>query len=356
MMDIKYQVFVSSTFQDLELERRVVIEQILNLGHVPVGMEVFQVGDEAQWSYIKRRISECDYYVVIVAERYGSEQDDKSYTQMEYEFAIDRKIPTVAFLLHEESRKSWPQCRIEFEKKDKVNSFRDLCSNKMVKFWKNSDDLGAKVIATLVELIREKPGIGWVRGDSVATTAVLNEIARLSEEKRILQFKVKKYEDESNDFSIPAEFLHLITKPVNIPVIKFTPEFGAEDVTDLNVLYIFLSLKKTFSLGCEVSDLSYEIFLLYNGLTVGREFFHNLLAEFSSWNLIDFTHFGVQEKKRYRLTDYGKRIHSPPPDQAGRGMARCGKPRRASARRSVMKAQASTPRRRQVSRTLMVAA
>ena len=49
-------------------------------------------------------------------------------------------------------------------------------------------------------------------------------------------------------------------------------------------------------------------------------------------------------------------IHSPPPDQAGRGMARCGKPRRASARRSVMKAQASTPRRRQVSRTLMVAA
>ena len=50
------------------------------------------------------------------------------------------------------------------------------------------------------------------------------------------------------------------------------------------------------------------------------------------------------------------RIHSPPPDQAGRGMARCGKPRRASARRLVMKAQASTPRRRQVSRTLMVAA
>src|SRR4029453_16302173 len=37
-------------------------------------------------------------------------------------------------------------------------------------------------------------------------------------------------------------------------------------------------------------------------------------------------------------------------------MARCGRPRRASARRSVMKAQASTPRRRQGSSTLMVAA
>src|SRR4051794_14085219 len=50
------------------------------------------------------------------------------------------------------------------------------------------------------------------------------------------------------------------------------------------------------------------------------------------------------------------RIHSPPPDQTGRGMARWGRPRRALARRSVMKAQASTPRRRQVSSTLMVAA
>lgn len=96
-MEKKYQIFVSSTFQDLREERRAVVEQILNLGHLPVGMELFQAGDETQWSYIKRRISDCDYYVVLLAERYGSESKGKSYTQMEYEFALKRKIPIIAF-------------------------------------------------------------------------------------------------------------------------------------------------------------------------------------------------------------------------------------------------------------------
>ena len=72
-MDKKYQIFVSSTYRDLEEERRKVIEQILNLGHIPVGMVLFQAGDETQWGYIQKRIVECDYYIVLVAERYGSE-------------------------------------------------------------------------------------------------------------------------------------------------------------------------------------------------------------------------------------------------------------------------------------------
>ncbi|WP_376703412.1 DUF4062 domain-containing protein [Mesorhizobium sp. ISC25] len=69
-------------------ERRSVIEAVLNLGHIPVGMEAFQASDDTQWDYIKRRIDDSDYYVLIVAERYGSELKGKSYTQMEYEYAV----------------------------------------------------------------------------------------------------------------------------------------------------------------------------------------------------------------------------------------------------------------------------
>lgn len=36
-MDVKYQIFVSSTYADLVDERRSVIESVLNLGHIPVG-------------------------------------------------------------------------------------------------------------------------------------------------------------------------------------------------------------------------------------------------------------------------------------------------------------------------------
>jgi Domain of unknown function (DUF4062) len=69
---IKYQVFVSSTYRDLKDERDQVIKAILELGHMPVGMEMFSAAEEDQWQVIARKIDEADYYVLVLAHRYGS--------------------------------------------------------------------------------------------------------------------------------------------------------------------------------------------------------------------------------------------------------------------------------------------
>jgi hypothetical protein len=85
----KYQIFISSTFEDLTEERRLVTEAILSMNHIPVGMELFAAGNEDQWTFIKNRIQESDYYIVIIAERYGSiGPKGISYTEMEYRYAI----------------------------------------------------------------------------------------------------------------------------------------------------------------------------------------------------------------------------------------------------------------------------
>jgi Domain of unknown function (DUF4062) len=39
-MNVKYQIFVSSTYEDLKDERAEVIKACLNLGHIPVDMEM----------------------------------------------------------------------------------------------------------------------------------------------------------------------------------------------------------------------------------------------------------------------------------------------------------------------------
>ena len=70
--DKKYSVFVSSTYQDLIGERAVVSQALLELSCFPAGMELFPASDEAQWGLIERAIDQCDYYVLIVAGRYGS--------------------------------------------------------------------------------------------------------------------------------------------------------------------------------------------------------------------------------------------------------------------------------------------
>ena len=87
-MNKKYQVFISSTFTDLKDERKEITRVLLEMDCIPTGMEMFQASDDNQWQVIKRVISLCDYYLVIIAGRYGSvhPKTKKSYTQMEYEY------------------------------------------------------------------------------------------------------------------------------------------------------------------------------------------------------------------------------------------------------------------------------
>jgi hypothetical protein len=57
-MQKKFQVFVSSTYIDLVGEREDTLKSILDLGHIPAGMEGFHAADQEQLTYIKRIVDE----------------------------------------------------------------------------------------------------------------------------------------------------------------------------------------------------------------------------------------------------------------------------------------------------------
>ena len=73
---------------DLKSERQQVVKAILEMGHIPVGMEMFSAADEEQWKIITRQIALTDYYVVIIVHRYGSTAGAVSFTEKEYDFAV----------------------------------------------------------------------------------------------------------------------------------------------------------------------------------------------------------------------------------------------------------------------------
>jgi Domain of unknown function (DUF4062) len=97
--EIIYTVFVSSTYEDLREERAEVQKALLKLGCMPIGMELFGSADEDTWEFIKRQIAESDYYVVVLADRYGSlAPDGVSYTEKEYDYAREIQKPILAFV------------------------------------------------------------------------------------------------------------------------------------------------------------------------------------------------------------------------------------------------------------------
>lgn len=174
MVDKRYQVFISSTSEDLQDERQVVINALLEASFIPVGMELFNAATENSWPVIKRLIDGCDYYVVIVAGRYGYQlpETGKSYTQIEYEYARETGKRRLAFLhRHPERIVSQHTDHIGVSAR-KLKSFRRLLESELlVKYWeKSGDELARQVVTSLNNEVILFPQIGWVRGDSPITT------------------------------------------------------------------------------------------------------------------------------------------------------------------------------------------
>jgi hypothetical protein len=193
-MNIKYQIFVSSTYEDLKDERNEVIRACLKLGHIPVGMEMFNAADEEQWQVITRTIDQCDYYVVIVAHRYGSTTPDGiSFTEKEYDYARAQGIPTLGFVIHD--RAAWPRDLMETDRENqaKLDRFKAKVKGRMVQFWNNGTELQAQFVTSLGTTINLKPSRGWVRapegGADVAQTIsnLAEENARLRQELQELR-------------------------------------------------------------------------------------------------------------------------------------------------------------------------
>ena len=170
IMKKKYQVFISSTYEDLKEERAAVTQCLLNNNCIPVGMEQFPASNMSQMEYIKKMLDDCDYYILIIGGRYGSLDDDGiGYTEKEYNYAIQKGIPVMAFVNAHPEKLPNEKCEQTDAGREKFKAFRNRVwkNKKLVKGYENIGDLKTYVVDAINAAIRECPGIGWVRGDSI---------------------------------------------------------------------------------------------------------------------------------------------------------------------------------------------
>lgn len=172
-MSKKYQVFVSSTYKDLKEERLAVTQHLLKMGFIPVGMEQFPASNMSQMEYIKMMLDDCDYYLLILAGKYGTvDTDGVGFTEKEYDYAIANGIPVMSILIKDIGKLENSKCEETDAGRALLQNFRNkVAASKMVDFYTDIGSLTSAVGAAIFRCVRDFPAKGWIRGDSADSSA-----------------------------------------------------------------------------------------------------------------------------------------------------------------------------------------
>lgn len=218
IMNKRYQVFVSSTYSDLQEERHEVIETIMQIDCIPAGMELFPASNDEQFEFIKKVIDDCDYYILIIGGRYGSEDfEGISYTEKEYRYAKSKGIPILAFIHGNPENIPFGKAEQDTAKREKLEKFKEeVCKNRLIKYWDYTKQLPGMVALSLIQAIKMYPQQGWVRGGNFDNIELLEQInaLRLENEKYkncIVELKdiMEKEPDSELILSDGAELIEL---------------------------------------------------------------------------------------------------------------------------------------------------
>jgi len=282
-MNSKLQVFISSTYQDLIMERQAAVEAILKSGNIPAGMKLFIAGDKSQWEVIQRWISDSDIYMIILGGRYGSIEPNSglSYTELEYDFAVNSGKPYFAIVIDKDALegkvKAFGSSVLEKDNPDKLKSFRTKVLNKMSSFFADHKDVKLAVLETVPQLASEYELKGWVRATEIPDTkALADELSRLHAENRELLEKLTtqaKQLDKSRPSTSATEkefeelFDLLASMKLDVRKAKHSFANASQVPNELSVLDLALSFKDILMNGVTnqmgISDLqSFAFFTL----------------------------------------------------------------------------------------------
>jgi hypothetical protein len=149
------KVFISSTFLDNTLRRKVVEDVVIRAEMVPIGMERFTASPRPAVSECMRLVAECDIYVGILAHRYGWIPDgyDRSITELEYDAARRAGKPCYVFVVDESVpvslRDELDQGDDRWVKQAKLQAFKQKCANDLMPAPFIEANLGVLVLQAL---------------------------------------------------------------------------------------------------------------------------------------------------------------------------------------------------------------
>lgn len=193
-MKKKLQIFISSTFSDLQTERQSAVEAVLRAGHIPAGMELFSAGNESQLEIIKRWIDESDVYMLILGGRYGSieKATDLSYTEIEYQYALQKNKPVFAIVASESLLKAKVKKFgvevMERKNVEKYDVFKELVLSKICRHFSDNNEIKLAILESILDIQSRFNLNGWVRFEEMPDiSALLSQLSTLQDDNNRLK-------------------------------------------------------------------------------------------------------------------------------------------------------------------------
>ena len=312
MNNVKYQVFISSTYSDLSKERKQVLDILLMADCIPAGMENFVATDDEQFNVIKKVIDMCDYYVLILGKRYGSVNDRTgiSYTEMEYNYAIDKGIPVLVFAMDDSVEVDADKTEIDDIKRGKLAEFKNKAmTNRLASVWRDQSDLMGKVAVAIMQAKSEIKRPGWHRGNDEEKERLLREIELLKKENEELKQagfskNSKNVDDVLKDGFYDKEMVFHYTEKMIIITANSTIDKKVLTIT-LDKMFKYISVRIT---GIKrIHEFRDAVSSFVSGYNVEEQDALILKNKYGRLGLIE-CYLGKDDIEMIRLTNLGKKI------------------------------------------------
>lgn len=165
-------IFVSSTFTDLERHRALVREAISRLEYQLKAMESFGALPETPKEECLRLVRSANAYIGILGMCYGTidPSSGKSLTQLEYEEAKALHLPSLIYIIDENTHPVLPKHVETGASAERLVELKaTLKKAHVVQFFSSAEDLASKVTQDIVRLMGAMA--------KVPTAQVLSQIA-----------------------------------------------------------------------------------------------------------------------------------------------------------------------------------
>ena len=259
-------VFISSTFLDLKEERKKIWDCLEKFDVVVKGMEQFGARKSNPLATCLSEVEQSDIYVGIIGMRYGSEDPNtgKSYSQLEYEKAIEQDKEILIYLIDEENSAVAPNL-IQYEKIQKLNNFKSILKDKhTIDTFSNSQDLISKLKRKFNELLTPKITAPIIdEYDNTKKTLDLFFLVPAAYTGREIKLKVKFIgQPQPVSKAICESFNFIFGKTIVSKIDVIEPEFKFK-----NFRHIFIEFDQFNNFISLNKGIEYEIFakVLFKG-------------------------------------------------------------------------------------------